>query len=392
MNRLFFILFLYFSFGVSIVFAQKKAKVNFYNTMDLQTNEWSNVVFINGSNRIEFQFDTYKDYYMEYEMAHFDYNWEKKSPLFKSEYISGAIVQPIYPKFVTTNQTSYTEYHGYFPDFDTDILLSGNYMLYFLMPNFVNDSIDTLFQRKMYVVDALTPITVTGPFGNERNLYKADTWDINVELDKSLSTDYSSGEWKMAIVTNYRDDKAIYITKPLHHKFKGWVYRMKNPLLKKRPLYFKLNTDLHLPKLKRGKQEIQAPTYIYELAKLSNLSNLGTWSKSYKTESSEYLRAKLQFDLRKYNVNPKDSLFIVGKFNDYTKSKPLKKRKTGIYTSSNIMKEGDYSFTLFDQNLKPVLLLDNNQNFQENVFQFFLYFKSNHETHYTIVGYKKLKI
>ena len=384
MKRVFLLSFSLIWMGLN---AQKIESLRMFSSAN---QKWKNTLILNKpDDRLTVSFDTRTENYIEYHLEHLDFDWAKPSGLFPLEIASQTENIPLYPKFIVTGFSEYTQYNAVFPDFGMTLNTSGNYKLHFVD----TETKDTLTTRKVMVVDPLAKMLI-GTFGGGKNLFSANQWEISIFLDRKLNTDFTSGIWKLVMVENYRIENRKVITQPVHHRFKGWVYRTPNPLTQRRAVYFQLDTDQHLKRIAHKKQYIEPPIYYPELSVMNNLIALGTWQPTDVTTAHEYLNLNFKVDVSKLDLAENEPLFLVGMDNEFKLNQPLTKddKAANIYSGTLLKKEGKYNFTILNEKGKNAFTIDSQKNIQTTHFQFYLYYKDNSQPNYNIVSYQEMDI
>ena len=345
------------------------------------------------------------EYDLYYIIDHCDYNWEK-SKLLKSEYIEG------FDDVKITNYTSsfntyqiYTNYNINFPNPNTSIKKSGNYII-----RIFDEYGEELFNRKFIIYENLSSVKVDIKRSKElKNINEKQI--VNFEVNpNNIRFNNPDKNVKTLVFKNSNIDSPITNVKPQYKIGNKLIYKYDKELSfwgGNEYLYFD-NKNIRITNVKiRGYnlKEIYENYLFNDYPRfnrkytynpdinggfLINASNSGN-------SNNEADYANIYFTLENYNnyLNNDQDIYIVGDFNNYSTDKVYKMQfneNKNQFEAVLKLKQGFYNYKYLIDN--EIYKNDNKSvggNFDEteNVYSVLVYYRDYGERYDRIVGFGK---
>lgn len=370
-------------------------------------NKSSNFLIGKINDRFLISFDVLSgiEYDLYYIIDHCDYNWEK-SKLLKSEYIEG------FDDVKITNYTSsfntyqiYTNYNITFPNSNTSIKKSGNYII-----RIFDEYGEELFNRKFIIYENLSSVKVDIKRSKElKNINEKQI--VNFEINpNNIRFNNPDKNVKTLVFKNSNIDSPITNVKPQYKIGNKLIYKYDKELSfwgGNEYLYFD-NKNIRITNVKiRGYnlKEIYENYLFNDYPRfnrkytynpdinggfLINASNSGN-------SNNEADYANIYFTLENYNnyLNNDQDIYIVGDFNNYSTDKVYKMQfneNKNQFEAVLKLKQGFYNYKYLIDN--EIYKNDNKSvggNFDEteNVYSVLVYYRDYGERYDRIVGFGK---
>ena len=370
-------------------------------------NKSSNFLIGKINDRFLISFDVLSgiEYDLYYIIEHCDYNWEK-SKLLKSEYIEG------FDDVKITNYTSsfntyqiYTNYNINFPNPNTSIKKSGNYII-----RIFDEYGEELFNRKFIIYENLSSVKVDIKRSKElKNINEKQI--VNFEVNpNNIRFNNPDKNVKTLVFKNSNIDSPITNVKPQYKIGNKLIYKYDKELSfwgGNEYLYFD-NKNIRITNVKiRGYnlKEIYENYLFNDYPRfnrkytynpdinggfLINASNSGN-------SNNEADYANIYFTLENYNnyLNNDQDIYIVGDFNNYSTNKIYKMQfneNKNQFEAVLKLKQGFYNYKYLIDN--EIYENDNKSvggNFDEteNVYSVLVYYRDYGERYDRIVGFGK---
>ena len=370
-------------------------------------NKSSNFLVGKINDRFLISFDVLSgiEYDLYYIIDHCDYNWEK-SKLLKSEYIEG------FDDVKITNYTSsfntyqiYTNYNITFPNSNTSIKKSGNYII-----RIFDEYGEELFNRKFIIYENLSSVKVDIKRSQElKNINEKQV--VNFEINpNNIRFNNPDKNVKTLVFKNSNINSPITNVKPQYKIGNKLIYKYNKELSfwgGNEYLYFD-NKNIRITNVKiRGYnlKEIYENYLFNDYPRfnrkytynpdinggfLINTSNSGN-------PNNEADYANIYFSLENYNnyLNNEQDIYIVGDFNNYSTNKIYKMQfneNKNQFEAVLKLKQGFYNYKYLIDN--EIYENDNKSvggNFDEteNVYSVLVYYRDYGERYDRIVGFGK---
>ena len=370
-------------------------------------NKSSNFLIGKINDRFLISFDVLSgiEYDLYYIIEHCDYNWQK-SKLLKSEYIEG------FDDVKITNYTSsfntyqiYTNYNINFPNPNTSIKKSGNYII-----RIFDEYGEELFNRKFIIYENLSSVKVDIKRSQElKNINEKQV--VNFEVNpNNIRFNNPDKNVKTLVFKNSNINSPITNVKPQYKIGNKLIYKYNKELSfwgGNEYLYFD-NKNIRITNVKiRGYnlKEIYENYLFNDYPRfnrkytynpdinggfLINTSNSGN-------PNNEADYANIYFTLENYNnyLNNDQDIYIVGDFNNYSTDKVYKMQfneNKNQFEAVLKLKQGFYNYKYLIDN--EIYKNDNKSvggNFDEteNVYSVLVYYRDYGERYDRIVGFGK---
>jgi hypothetical protein len=398
------ILFILISF---VTFAQVEKEIdppfNIKTITFVQNNQNSIALFgLNDSFEIQFD-DLYgneANYY--YEIVHCNYDW-KHSDLSKNEYLQGfdGIRIQEYTNSLNALQL-YSHYKIGFPNKNTRLLVSGNYMIKIL-----NEDREVVFSRKFMIYEDL--VSVPMQIKRARTLNEIN-YKQNLDFSiKSPNLLFQSPlqNVKVLLMQNGKLNEAITNIKPMYTIGNDLIYKydsetqfwggneflyFENKVIRAATNYIArvdanngvYNTHLYTDNARTNK------SYTYNPDANGNFVPLNANASNNAIEA-DY--SWVFFTLSAPSFYEKKNIYINGMFNNYDLSDEFKmdyNQEKGIYEKAIMIKQGftNYQYVVADQNKKIDYenAIDGNFWQTENNYFAIIYYRENNQRYDRIIG------
>ena len=369
----------------------------------IQNNQNSIALFsLNDSFEIQFD-DLYgneANYY--YEIVHCNYDW-KHSDLSKNEYLQGfdGIRIQDYTNSLNALQL-YSHYRIGFPNKNTRLLVSGNYMIKIL-----NEDREVVFSRKLMLYEDL--VSVPMQIKRARTLNAID-FKQNIDFSiKSSNLLFQSPlqNVKVLLLQNGKLNEAITNVKPMYTIGNDLIYKydletqfwggneflfFENKVIRAATNFISrvdsnngvYNTHLYTNNARTNK------TYTYNPDANGNFVPLNVNSSNNAIEA-DY--SWVFFTLSAPSFYEKKNIYINGMFNNYALSEEYKmdyNPEKGIYEKAIMIKQGftNFQYVVADENKKIDYenAIDGNFWQTENNYFAIIYYRENNQRYDRIIG------
>ncbi len=369
----------------------------------VQNNQNSIALFgLNDSFEIQFD-DLYgneANYY--YEIVHCNYDW-KHSDLSKNEYLQGfdGIRIQEYTNSLNALQL-YSHYKIGFPNKNTRLLVSGNYMIKIL-----NEDREVVFSRKFMIYEDL--VSVPMQIKRARTLNEIN-YKQNLDFSiKSPNLLFQSPlqNVKVLLMQNGKLNEAITNIKPMYTIGNDLIYKydsetqfwggneflyFENKVIRAATNYIArvdanngvYNTHLYTDNARTNK------SYTYNPDANGNFVPLNANASNNAIEA-DY--SWVFFTLSAPSFYEKKNIYINGMFNNYSISDEFKmdyNQEKGIYEKAIMIKQGftNYQYVVADQNKKIDYenAIDGNFWQTENNYFAIIYYRENNQRYDRIIG------
>jgi hypothetical protein len=390
-----------------VTFAQVEKEIdppfNIKTITFVQNNQNAIPLFsLNDSFEIQFD-DLYgneANYY--YEIVHCNYDWQH-SDLSKNEYLQGfdGIRIQDYSNSLNTLQL-YSHYRIGFPNKNTRLLVSGNYMIKIL-----NEDKEVVFSRKLMLYEDL--VSVPMQIKRARNLNEI-SYKQNIDFSiKSPNLLFQSPlqNVKVVLMQNGKLNEAITNIKPMYTIGNDLIYKydsetqfwggneflyFENKVIRAATNYIArvdasngiYNTHLYTNDARINK------TYTYNPDTNGNFIPLNVNASNNAIEA-DY--SWVFFTLSAPSFYEKKNIYINGMFNNYAISDENKmdyNPEKGIYEKAIMIKQGftNYQYVVADSNKKMDYenAIDGNFYQTENNYFAIIYYRENNQRYDRIIG------
>jgi len=390
-----------------VTFAQVEKEIDppfNIKTITFVQNNQNAIPLFSLNDSFELQFDDLygneANYY--YEIVHCNYDW-KHSDLSKNEYLQGfdGIRIQEYTNSLNTLQL-FSHYRIGFPNKNTRLLVSGNYMIKIL-----NEDKEVVFSRKLMIYEDL--VSVPMQIKRARTL---NTIDFKQNLDfsiKSTSLLFQSPlqNVKVLLLQNGKLNEAITNIKPMYTIGNDLIYKydtetqfwggneflfFENKVIRAATNYIArvdANNGVYNTHLYTNNARINK-TYTYNPDANGNFIPLNV-NTSNNTIEADY--SWVFFTLSAPSFYEKKNIYINGMFNNYAISDENKmdyNQEKGIYEKAIMIKQGftNYQYVVADQNKKIDYenAIDGNFWQTENNYFAIIYYRENNQRYDRIIG------
>jgi hypothetical protein len=391
-SALTFLLFFVFSFS----FGQKNIKS--IQLRVLEKDNFSTIIPLGKT--IELSFDDLdadqKEY--TYKIEHMTFDW-KSSAIFPNEFIEGFQENTIsiYENSFNTLQ-NYTNYRVQFPNRNTRITKSGNYLL-----SIINDSNEVIFTRRFTLFENKSTVGV-------RVLRSRNTLTSNQKQTVHFTINYNANEiknpnqeLKVVVLQNENWNSAIYNLTPQFFKKNQLVYKyyekasfwsgneylnfdnkqIRNSTIQianveKRDIY---NSYLYPQEARNNKPYTYFPD-------INGQFVIRTTEGANSYTEADY--AKIYFSLKSEKIK-NEEIYVYGAFNNFVlnlENKMTYNKSQKTYETSLILKQGFYNYTFATlENNKVNLHKINGSFFQtENEYKVIVFQKAFGDNYYKVIG------
>lgn len=337
-----------------------------------------------------------------YQFVHCDYDW-KPSQLSKSEYLRGFDDMRIqdYTNSFNTLQV-YSHYKVQFPNKNTQLLVSGNYMLKIL-----NEDKEIVFSRKFIVYEDL--VSVPMQIKRARNV-KDINYKQNLEFTiKSPNIQFQSPltNVKVLLLQNGQIQNAIGNIKPMYTIGNDLIYKydMETQFWGGNEFRYFENKDIRAANNNIGKVDSNGGIYNSHLY-TDNARARNPYSynpdingnfliKNINVENNEIEAdyAWVFFSMSAPSYYGKNDVYVNGLFNNYALSPEFKmdyNKEAGIYEKAIMIKQGftNYQYVIADKSgrIDHENAIDGNFYQTENNYFTLVYYKENSQRYDRVIG------
>ena len=373
-------------------------------TITFVQNNQNSIALFGLNDPFEIQFDDLygneANYY--YEIVHCNYDW-KHSDLSKNEYLQGfdGIRIQEYTNSLNALQL-YSHYRIGFPNKNTQLLVSGNYMIKIL-----NEDREVVFSRKLMIYENL--VTVPMQIKRPRNIndvnYKQNL-DFTIKSPNLLFQSPLQNV-KVLLLQNGKLNEAITNIKPMFTIGNDLIYKydtetqfwggneflyFENKIIRASTNFIArvdasngvYNTHLYTNEARTNK------SYTYNPDANGNFVPLNANAGNNAIEA-DY--SWVFFTLSAPSFYEKKNIYINGMFNNYALSDEFKmdyNQEKGIYEKAIMIKQGftNYQYVVADQNKKIDYenAIDGNFWQTENNYFAIIYYRENNQRYDRIIG------
>ena len=373
-------------------------------TITFVQNNQNSIALFGLNEPFEIQFDDLygneANYY--YEIVHCNYDW-KHSDLSKNEYLQGfdGIRIQEYTNSLNALQL-YSHYRIGFPNRNTQLLVSGNYMIKIL-----NEDREVVFSRKLMIYENL--VTVPMQIKRPRNIndvnYKQNL-DFTIKSPNLLFQSPLQNV-KVLLLQNGKLNEAITNIKPMFTIGNDLIYKydtetqfwggneflyFENKIIRASTNFIArvdasngvYNTHLYTNEARTNK------AYTYNPDANGNFVPLNANADNNAIEA-DY--SWVFFTLSAPSFYEKKNIYINGMFNNYALSDEFKmdyNQEKGIYEKAIMIKQGftNYQYVVADQNKKIDYenAIDGNFWQTENNYFAIIYYRENNQRYDRIIG------
>jgi len=390
-----------------VTFAQVEKEIDppfNIKTITLVQNNQNAIPLFGLNDPFEIQFDDLygneANYY--YEIVHCNYDW-KHSDLSKNEYLQGfdGIRIQEYTNSLNTLQL-YSHYRIGFPNKNTRLLVSGNYMIKIL-----NEDREVVFSRKLMLYEDL--VSVPMQIKRARTLTEIN-YKQNIDFSiKSPGLLFQSPlqNVKVLLLQNGKLNEAISNIKPMYTIGNDLIYKydtetqfwggneflyFENKVIRAATNYIarvETNTGVYNTHLYTNNARINK-TYTYNPDTNGNFVPLNANASNTAIEA-DY--SWVFFTLSAPSFYEKKNIYINGMFNNYAISDENKmdyNPEKGIYEKAIMIKQGftNYQYVVADSNKKIDYenAIDGNFCQTENNYFAIIYYRENNQRYDRIIG------
>jgi hypothetical protein len=337
-----------------------------------------------------------------YQIVHCDYDW-KQSQLSVNEYLRGFDNQRIIDYTNSYNALQlYSHYRIQFPNRNTQLIVSGNYML-----KIVDENGDLVFSRKFIIYENI--VTVPLQVKRARNIAEA-SYKHNLEFSvKSTTITFQSplSNVKVLLLQNGKLNSAITNVKPMFTIGNDLIYKYDTETqfwAGNEFRYFE-NKDIRAATNNVARIDSQGGVYnAYLYTDEARAKEPYTFNPDYNgnflinnlnvvTSEIEADYAWVYFTLSAPSFYEKKDIYVNGMFNNYAmnaESKMDYNAEKAVYEKAIMIKQGftNYQYVVADKNGK----IDNANAIDGNFFQtednYFalIYYKENNQRYDRIIG------
>jgi len=355
------------------------------------------LIKMGGSDKLELEFDdldgNYKNYYYTFVLC--DYNWNP-SNLSAFDYIRGFTQQKISTyRYSNIAFQSYTHYQAFFPDANTSITKSGNYLLKVYLDG---DTSKTVFTKQFMVLDQKAVVTaeVVQPFTPQLfNTHQRVRFNANVKDINSFS---AAQQIKAVVLQNNRWDMSKRDITPTFVRgnmleynseavgvFPGmrewrWLdlrsFRLQSDRVDSGK-YDRYNAEFYL----KPDKDRTADRYAY-FADLDGMYQITTYESINPFWQGDYANVHFRFKNTDGNPFTDKNLYLTGSLTNYKlnpESQLTYNAMTGFYEQTLRLKQGYYNYayvTTDKSNLAKIESLEGNYWETENSYTVLIYYKA----------------
>lgn len=391
----------------SVTFAQAEKEVDppfNIKTITLVQNNQNSIPLFSLNDPFEIQFDDLygneANYY--YEIVHCNYDW-KHSDLSKNEYLQGfdGIRIQEYTNSLNTLQL-YSHYRIGFPNKNTQLLVSGNYVIKIL-----NEEREVVFSRKFMLYENL--VSVPMQIKRARTL---NTIDFKQNIDFSVKSPnllFQSPlqNVKVLLLQNGKLNEAITNVKPMYTIGNDLIYKydsetqfwggneflyFENKIIRAANNFIArvdANNGVYNAHLYTDNARINK-SYTYNPDTNGNFVPLNVNASNNAIEA-DY--SWVFFTLSAPSFYEKKNIYVNGMFNNYAISDDNKmdyNQEKGIYEKAIMIKQGftNYQYVVADENKKIDYenAIDGNFSQTENNYFAIIYYRENNQRYDRIIG------
>lgn len=402
--KLYFNLFFLYFF---ILFGTNTQSQNFYVPENIKSvlllKNGSNVQNINLGESFELSFDDLNanEEYYYYQINHYDYNWEP-TKMRKSDYLDGFDdnrIRNVKNSFNTLK--AYTHYSIKIPNNDVKIKVSGNYSISIHYSNG-----GKIFEKYFSVIENLFKIQITINRSNSiENIDSVHKLKLKINCNDCSEIFNNSSELKIIILKNKNWNSKQTLGKPKftfsnsliyddiifdagneflnfdNSKIKSTNYRISKLLLKE--IY---NTFLVT--------DFERTNQIYEYSPdINGEFNINSSNYDHNIEN-DY--SKVHFKFKPNLADEKIDVFLIGKFNDFSKNPDYKlvfDTNKEVYEGSFLFKQGFYDYKygyINSQDNSELEFYGGNFWQTENIYQVTIFHKKVSDKFFKIIGQNSL--
>lgn len=370
-------------------------------------NYSSNLIIAGLNERFSISFDVLSgiEYDLYYTIEHCDYDW-KKSKLLKSEYLRGFEEVKIenYSSSFNTYQI-YTHYNISFPNYNTKLLKSGNYILKILDEYGVE-----LFRRKFILHEKLVSVQTQIKrsrdlkYINEKQVVNFEVNPINIQLNNPDKT------VRVLIFKNKNLENSRVDLKPKYKLGQKLVYNFDKELSfwgGNEYLYFDnkfvRNTNVNVRGYSLGEiytnflfSDISRRFKKYTYNPDINGGFVIDAANARDTETeADYVYVNFTLDNQNNYIENNSKVYIVGDFNNHLIDDEFKmnfNRNENKFEAKILLKQGFYNYRyvlLNDENQIIYGGIDGNFDETENEYNVIIYYRNFGERYDRVIGVGK---
>ena len=390
-----------FLFSCTVLFSVAQTSIKSIQLKPLTQKNTSNILILPLGSAFELSFDDLKvdqqDYY--YKLEHMTYDW-KPSNIFPNEYIEG-----FQENAITTIENSfntlqnYTHHRVQFPNSNTRITKSGNYLL-----SVLDDDYDVVFTRRFTLYQNKT--TVGARVIRSRNTLtrnQKQTVHFNINYDEN-SVQNPTQELRVVVLQNDNWTTAVSDLTPQYFKRNQLVYNYVG-----KPEFWSGNEYLNFDNKQIRNSTVQIASveqqeifhsYLHTQDRRNNKPYtyfpdingqfvIRTIEGANTSSEADY--AQVHFSLTSINPIEKE-VHIYGAFNNFKMTPETKmtfNSSTQNYEASILLKQGFYNYTFAtkEDNEKANLHELNGSFFQtENEYKVIVYQKAFGQNYFQAIG------
>ncbi len=337
-----------------------------------------------------------------YQIVHCDYDW-KQSQLSVNEYLRGFDNQRIIDYTNSYNALQlYSHYRIQFPNRNTQLIVSGNYML-----KIVDENGDLVFSRKFIIYENI--VTVPLQVKRARNIAEA-SYKHNLEFSvKSTTITFQSplSNVKVLLLQNGKLNSAITNIKPMFTIGNDLIYKYDTETqfwAGNEFRYFE-NKDIRAATNNVARIDSQGGVYnAYLYTDEARAKEPYTFNPDYNgnflinnlnvvTSEIEADYAWVYFTLSAPSFYEKKDIYVNGMFNNYAmnaESKMDYNAEKAVYEKAIMIKQGftNYQYVVADKNGKidHANAIDGNFFQTEDNYFALIYYKENNQRYDRIIG------
>jgi len=352
----------------------------------------------------QLQFDdlhgTEDNYY--YTIKHYDYDW-KPSQLSKNEYLGGFDDQRIIDYTNSFNALQlYSHYRISFPNKQTQLKVSGNYII-----SILDENRDVVFSRKIILYEDIVSVPMQVKRARDvRQLEQKHNIDFSIKT--SVFTFQSPLQnVKVLLMQNGQFDNAITNIKPMYTVGNDLVYKYDKETqfwAGNEYLFFEnkniqgannsiayvnsegglYNSHLYTNDARKNKPYTYWPD-------INGNFLINTLNRENPEIESDY--AWVYFSLSASSFQEKNNIYVSGMFNNYAMNEESKmeyNEKKGVFEKAMMIKQGftNYKYVLADSNGKidEENAIDGNFYQTENNYFAIIYYRENNQRYDRVIG------
>ena len=373
-------------------------------TVSFSQNNQNQVPIFKLGDGFLFQFDDLfgneANYY--YEIVHCDYNWIP-SEIPKTDYLQGFDGQRIqeYTNSVNTLQI-YSHYQFSLPNQNTQLRLSGNYILKIL-----DENKEVVFSRKFILYEDLVMI----PFQIKRSrTINTIEWKQNMEFSiKSNILNFQNPlkNLKVMVLQNGQFNTAIKNIAPQYTLGNDLVYKYDTPTqfwAGNEFLFFDNNiiraSGNAISHVDSGADIYKTYLYTNQARRYSTYSlnedvngNFVARNSNATKNDTEADYSWVYFSLSTPSITQNKGIYIVGMFNNYSLSPEYKmdyNPEKALFEKAILIKQGftNYKYTIADEkgNIDNENAIDGNFYQTENEYSVIVYYRENKDRYDRVIG------